>query len=406
MDERIFFEIELHCPACDHDFILTKTKTKVKENMPIGFERYLVPIYKNEEQNPMSYEIDVCPKCYFSAFHKDFIGEDNEKKSKIYNAFSEETKKIAKRLDFNVVYRTYEMARLSYIFALTVYENENPVDYIKIGKCYIRTAWYSKAIKDYDFYKKSLNKALETYLDAYNEIEEKELSATLMYLISVIYIELGDYEASAPFISKLNADMYAKKLPTIKDGLEEITNDLRIRLKEIEEVSKNLNDDEKKKARENRKNAVKVKEFKKPFGIELKKVEISNLKKREYTLNKAENTQKKIVIGDESRLSMKNLEYTLKNVLDIVGFAVNEDELINLCKKEKPDYVIFDIDIPGKKGIKLIEEISYIDKNIKVIVLSGHKESTMVIEAIKAGAVAYLLKPLNREKLLEIVKKA
>lgn len=413
MDEKIFYEIDLTCPACGHDFKTTKTKTKIKETTPIGVETYLVSIYQSETLNPMSYEIDVCPHCYYAGFHKDFTNKSNKSHHKLGIIFKDELEKLGKKVDFNVIYKNNELGRLSYVLAAYLYSKEKPIDYLKLGKCYIRVAWYSKELKEIDFYRTALKKALDTYINAYNEIDEFSVSTVLLYLIAVINMELGDYEGAAPFINKLNGDLKAKKLNSIKDKLEEQTLVLRKVLKEIEEERKTMTDEEKIKDKKNRKNAVKVKAYKIPFGIELKAPSISNLEKREEkTKNKLEEKygfeltgKPTILIVDDSKIIRTRLRQILMNDCDIIGIATNGSEAVQMYQEFKPDFVTMDIEMPGMNGIEALKKIKEIDKNAKVIILSSLKDSKKVYEAIKAGAMSYLLKPVNSQKILELIKK-
>ncbi|BDU50592.1 DUF2225 domain-containing protein [Haliovirga abyssi] len=414
MDEKIFYEIDLTCPACGHNFKSTKTKTKIKETTPIGTEAYLVAIYQTETMNPMSYEIDVCPHCYYAGFHKDFIDKGNKRRHKLGIDFKEELQKLGKNTDFNVIYKNNELARMTYVLAAYIYSKENPIDYLKLGKCYIRTAWYSKELKEIDFYRTALKKALDTYMNAYNEIDEFSISTVLLYLIAVINMELGDYEGAAPFINKLNGDLKAKKLNAIKDKLEEQTIILRKVLKEIEVERKTMTDEEKKKDKKDRREAVRVKPYKVPFGIELRTPSVSGLGKREEKkTNKLEEDygvkltgKPTVLIVDDSKIVRASLKQILMKDCDIVGIATNGSEGVQMYQAFNPDFVTMDIEMPGMNGIEALQKIKKIDKDAKVIMLSSLKDSKKVYEAIKAGAMNYLLKPVNSQKILELIKKS
>lgn len=408
MDENIFYEIDLTCPVCGYKFKTYKTKVKVKENMPVGYETYLVPIYQNEMTNPLSYDIDVCPNCSYAAYHKDFKENTDSNVINIVKSFFYDIKKLSKETNFNLKDRNYEEARIAYIISAFIYEQMREKDYIKIAKCYIRTAWYSKELKDIDFYRKSLKKALDSYINAYNVIDDFKLSNIILYLIAVIYVELGDFDSAIPYFNKLNGDQKAKKIPEIKEKLEEQTLYMREKIKELNEEMKNMNDDEKKKFKKNRKDAVKVPDFETPFGVELKKTKERSGGEGEITevIVKDKNEKKpKILITDDSKLLRKTIEKIVEDVCEVVGVAENGKEAIEFIKKYSPDIVTLDIEMPGISGIETLKEIKKIKYDILVIMISSKHDSKTIMEALKNGASNYLLKPIDKEKLLNIIKK-
>ncbi|OQY09963.1 MAG: hypothetical protein B6I28_01955 [Fusobacteriia bacterium 4572_132] len=411
MDDRLYYEIELKCPVCGYKHIMTKTKSKIVETMPIGIEDYLIPIYSDEYINPLSYEIDICPKCMYAAFHKDFK-EGVERHKNIVRTFHNDLKLLTKGVKTNTIYRNNEMARLSYVLAGFIYSKEKPLDYIKLGKCYTRIAWYSKELKEIEFYKKAIKMALESYIGAYNEITDPKASAIIMYMVSALYIELGDYEAATPYVNKLNGNMENKNLKEIKEKLENITIKLRKELKEIQEAEKKLSKVEKLREREKRKKAIEIEITKVPFGIDLKEINERLLKERK-SLNelKGEKIQKKdlrptILIVDDVRIEREILKKILKKNYNIIGEAEDGYEAIQKFKKIKPEIVILGVEIPKINGIKVLKEIKKINIKTKVIMSSGNKKPKIVLECLKNGALNYLIKPINENKLLETLKKS
>ena len=121
MDSEIYYESKLKCPICDHEFIMTKTKTKTKATVPIKTETYLIPVYETELANPLSYDVVVCPKCYYSVFYKDFKDTKNTTRTNIAKAYQENRKKFARDIKFNIVLRNYQSARFSYFLAALQY---------------------------------------------------------------------------------------------------------------------------------------------------------------------------------------------------------------------------------------------------------------------------------------------
>lgn len=84
----------------------------------------------------------------------------------------------------------------------------------------------------------------------------------------------------------------------------------------------------------------------------------------------------------------------------IVGIANNGRIALEMIKSQKPDVVITDIRMPGLDGLDLVKEVQQIDLNVSFILISGHKEFEYAYSAIKYGVEYYMLKPINKEELL------
>ena len=70
----------------------------------------------------------------------------------------------------------------------------------------------------------------------------------------------------------------------------------------------------------------------------------------------------------------------------------------------KPDIILTDITMPKLNGIEMSRNIREVDKDIPIIVISAHSDSNSLISAIDCGVTSYLLKPLNKYKLLELLE--
>jgi two-component system LytT family response regulator len=110
---------------------------------------------------------------------------------------------------------------------------------------------------------------------------------------------------------------------------------------------------------------------------------------------------KAIIIYDErlARQELKNL-LTPYPELNIVGEANNAETAIELIKQEKPDVIFLDIQMPGKNGFDLLEEISGVPE---VVFVTAYDE--YAIRAFEVNALDYLLKPVQSSRLAETVKK-
>lgn len=113
----------------------------------------------------------------------------------------------------------------------------------------------------------------------------------------------------------------------------------------------------------------------------------------------------KIILTDDHRIFREGIKYFLENdTMQVDGEASNGNELLDLLKTQKPDIVIMDITMPGLSGIEVSSQITALYPGIKIMILSMHTDEEFIINAVKAGAKAYLPKEISKEELLEAVK--
>ncbi|MGM0509195.1 MAG: DUF2225 domain-containing protein [Fusobacteriota bacterium] len=403
MDDEIFYKLKLKCPMCGQKFIGTKVKTKTEKSTPIAMEDYLIPVYKDKKANPLSYEIDICPNCYYSAFHKDFK-EGIKRHKNIMNAFSDEIEKLSKGIDVNTEFRNNRLARLSYILAAFIYSKDTSISQIKLGKCYTRIAWYSKELKDMNFYSKSIKKSLDAYLNAYNVVDDFEASSVIMYLIAVFYIELGDYESALPYVNKLNGNPEAKKIKLIKSKLEKITLFLREEIGKIRKDEKNLSSEVKKKKRRERKKESMPKKPKEPFGVELPKVDVSNLGKNK--VEKEEDKAHILIVSEKKsdRLKLKTILAKLDDSYDIKE-VTNAMEALQISENMNFKFIIMNEKSSSNNGFEFMQNLKSKAGDSKIIVFGRNIQASDIIKGMKEGIEHYLLAPINRKKLIDIIKK-
>lgn len=90
--------------------------------------------------------------------------------------------------------------------------------------------------------------------------------------------------------------------------------------------------------------------------------------------------------------------------MEIVGEAENGIRAVELARKNRPEVVILDLVMPLQDGISTIPKLKAIDPDIRILVLTSFSESDRVYQAIKAGAMGYLLKDTTRVQLLQSIR--
>ncbi len=113
---------------------------------------------------------------------------------------------------------------------------------------------------------------------------------------------------------------------------------------------------------------------------------------------------KTLVIDDEvnARNAIKNLVQQLSLPVEIVGEAASAFEGLEKISELKPDLLFLDIQMPGKSGIELMQEMN--NDHVQVIFVTAHEG--FAIQALKLSAIDYILKPLDPADLREAVEKA
>lgn len=112
----------------------------------------------------------------------------------------------------------------------------------------------------------------------------------------------------------------------------------------------------------------------------------------------------RVLLVDDSMFVRKQLNQILTSEgFDIVGQAEDGLQGLELFKELHPnvDLVTMDITMPKMDGISCLEKIIAFDSGAKVIIISALGKEDLVKKALITGAKNYIIKPLNRKKVLE-----
>jgi two-component system response regulator YesN len=118
----------------------------------------------------------------------------------------------------------------------------------------------------------------------------------------------------------------------------------------------------------------------------------------------------KVMIVDDEHIVREGIKYILEKdfaeLTTIVHMAKTGREAIEKFEELRPQLVIMDIQMPGINGIDATKEIRSIDQKVRVVIVSAYEQFEYAKDAVKLGAVDYLLKPINRQNLKKIVQKS
>ena len=114
----------------------------------------------------------------------------------------------------------------------------------------------------------------------------------------------------------------------------------------------------------------------------------------------------KFLIVDDSAVMRRNIRNILEEVgHEVVFEAVDGREVLPAYINHKPDIVTMDISMPEVDGIEALKTLIHNFPNVKVIMISAMGQKQQVLEAIKLGAKSYLVKPIEKDKFLDIIAK-
>lgn len=114
----------------------------------------------------------------------------------------------------------------------------------------------------------------------------------------------------------------------------------------------------------------------------------------------------KVLIVDDSafmRLTLKHLLSQLGH--EVAGEAEDAPSAVKKYGELKPDLVTMDVIMPVESGLQAVREIVKNDPRAKVVMVSAMGQEKIMEEAMSAGAKGFITKPVQKERLEEILKK-
>jgi DNA-binding NtrC family response regulator len=112
-----------------------------------------------------------------------------------------------------------------------------------------------------------------------------------------------------------------------------------------------------------------------------------------------------LVIEDELVLA-KNIARFFERQGHTVGLAHDGQTGLDLARELLPDVVIVDFQLPSLNGLEVIRELRRLDDELRIIMMTGHGTINLAVEAMKAGSMDLLTKPLSLATLDEVVQRA
>jgi two-component system chemotaxis response regulator CheY len=115
--------------------------------------------------------------------------------------------------------------------------------------------------------------------------------------------------------------------------------------------------------------------------------------------------KQKLLLVDDSALARRSM----RTILESAGFEVVEaaDGLVALERYflEKPDLVMLDLVMKGMYGLEVLSKLRELDPGVRVIVVSADVQDSSQQLVAEAGASGFINKPIERGRLLEVVRR-
>lgn len=115
----------------------------------------------------------------------------------------------------------------------------------------------------------------------------------------------------------------------------------------------------------------------------------------------------RVVLADDHRIVREGLCALLAREQDIELVGQTDDGLgaVRLARQLRPDVVVTDVSMPGLNGVEAIRRIRADEPSVRVLCLSVHAESRMVMAVLEAGASGYVLKDDSYDELALAIRK-
>lgn len=115
----------------------------------------------------------------------------------------------------------------------------------------------------------------------------------------------------------------------------------------------------------------------------------------------------RMVVADDEYIVVEGIKAIisrLKLQCEVVGFAYNGIDALDVIREKRPDIVITDIRMPGLDGLSLIESCKEFLPEAYYVVISGYTEFEYARRAITLGVVDYIDKPVTMQKIAEVLE--
>ncbi len=113
-----------------------------------------------------------------------------------------------------------------------------------------------------------------------------------------------------------------------------------------------------------------------------------------------------VLFVEDDKNTQKYMKMLLEDDVGQFYTALDGDQGLDMYKKNKPDIILTDINMPNKDGLSMIREIRKTDKKTPIIVISSYDNNDNLLKAINLGSNGFITKPVDVTMLLEKLESA
>lgn len=114
----------------------------------------------------------------------------------------------------------------------------------------------------------------------------------------------------------------------------------------------------------------------------------------------------KVLIADDHMLFRQGLMKLLElEGMEVVGEASTGPETLERARETRPDIVLLDVTMPGRGGLETVQALKDWNRNLGILMLTGHPEDHYAIRCLKGGADGYVTKDNASEQLIAAIRR-
>lgn len=110
-----------------------------------------------------------------------------------------------------------------------------------------------------------------------------------------------------------------------------------------------------------------------------------------------------IIEDDEDLLAL--VKKSLEDVFENVYVISDPDQAVDSIKKYNPALIICDVQLPGRSGIELLQQLRAMGFVTPVVFMTGNDDTNTILAAMRLGAVDYLIKPISMKDVRRVLER-
>jgi two-component system response regulator YesN len=117
----------------------------------------------------------------------------------------------------------------------------------------------------------------------------------------------------------------------------------------------------------------------------------------------------RVVIADDEETIRRGLKTLIESFdlgLRVIATAEDGQEALDAIREFRPEIILMDINMPMMNGLKVIEKARDVDKDAKIIIITGYDRFSYAQKALDLGVYTYLLKPIDYRKFKPLIERA